>query len=46
MTDNEWAAEIRPYTEDLMAYRPDNKEFIQMLQDEGIQTRNEDSQRA
>jgi surface carbohydrate biosynthesis protein len=46
MTDTEWAAEIRPYTEDLMAYRPDNKEFIQMLHDQGIQTRNEDSRRA
>ncbi len=46
MTEAEWADQIQPYTEDLMAYRPDNKEFIQMLQGEGISTRNEGSQRA
>lgn len=46
MTEAEWADQIQPYTEDLMAYRPGNSEFIQMLQDEGIPTRNEGSQRA
>lgn len=46
MTDSEWAAQIQPYTEDLMTYRPGNSEFIQMLQSKGIPTRNEGSQRA
>lgn len=46
MTDTQWASQIQPYTEDLMAYRPGNSEFIQMLQGEGIPTRNEGSQRA
>lgn len=46
MTDKEWATQIQPYTEDLMAYRPGNSEFIQMLQSKGIPTRNEGSQRA
>jgi len=30
----------------LMVFRPENSEFIQMLQGEGIPTRNEGSQRA
>jgi len=46
MTEAEWADQIQPYTEELMAYRPGNSEFIQMLQDEGIPTRNEGSKRA
>ena len=46
MSEAEWADQIQPYTEELMAYRPENSEFIQMLQDEGIPTRNEGSQRA
>ena len=46
MTDLEWASQIQPYTEDLMAYRPGNCEFIQMLQSKGIPMRNEGSQRA
>ena len=46
MTDTQWASQIQPYTEDLMAYRPGNSEFIQMLQGKGIPTRNERSQRA
>ncbi len=46
MSEAEWADQIQPYTEDLMAYRPRNTAFIQMLQDEGIPTRNEGSQRA
>ena len=46
MTDTEWAQQIQPYTEELMVYRPGNSEFIQMLQSEGIRTRNEESQRA
>jgi hypothetical protein len=41
MTEEDWADQIEPYTEDLMAYKPDNKEFIQMLQGEGISIRNE-----
>ena len=46
MTDAEWAAQIQPYTEDLMAYLPGNSAFIQMLQSEGIPMTNEGSQRA
>lgn len=46
MTEAEWADQIQPYTEDLMAYRPGNTAFIQMLQGEGIQTRNEGSKSA
>jgi surface carbohydrate biosynthesis protein len=46
MTDTEWAAQIQPYTEELMAYRPGNSEFIQMLRSEGIPTKNEVTQRA
>ena len=46
MTDAEWAAQIQPYTEELMAYRPGNSAFIQMLQSEGIPMTNEGSQRA
>jgi len=46
MTDLEWAAQIQPYTDDLMAYQPGNSAFIQMLQSEGIPMTNEGSQRA
>jgi surface carbohydrate biosynthesis protein len=46
MTDAEWAAQIQPYTDDLMAYRPGNTEFIQMLKNEGIQVTSEVSRRA
>jgi len=46
MTDVEWADQIEPYTEDLLVYRPENSEFILMLQSAGIRTRNEGSQRA
>lgn len=46
MTEAEWADQVQPYTEDLMAYRAGNKEFIQMLQGEGIPTREEGSKRA
>jgi surface carbohydrate biosynthesis protein len=46
MTEAEWAAQIQPYTDDLMAYRPGNTEFIQMLKDEGIQVTSEVSRRA
>ena len=46
MTDAEWAAQIQPYTDDLMAYQPGNSAFIQMLQSEGIPMTNEESQRA
>ena len=46
MTDAEWATQIQPYTEDLMAYQPGNSAFIQMLQSEGIPIANEGSQRA
>jgi surface carbohydrate biosynthesis protein len=41
MTDVEWADQIEPYTEDLLVYRPENSEFILMLQSVGIRTRNE-----
>ncbi|MFM8814647.1 MAG: hypothetical protein ACKOE0_01380, partial [Actinomycetes bacterium] len=46
MSEAEWAHQIQPYTEDLMAYRPGNNEFIQMLRSKGIPMRNEGSQRA
>jgi surface carbohydrate biosynthesis protein len=46
MTDAEWAAQIQPYTDDLMAYRPGNTEFIQMLEDKGIQVTSEVVHRA
>ena len=46
MTDAEWAAQIQPYTDDLMAYRPGNTEFIQMLKDKGIQVTSEVVHRA
>ena len=46
MTNTEWAALIQPYTEDLMAFRPGNNEFIQMLKDQGIQINSEVVRRA
>ena len=46
MTDAEWAHQIQPYTEELMAYQPGNSAFIQMLRSEGIPIKNEGSQRA
>ena len=46
MTEAEWADQIQPYNEELMVFRPENSEFIQMLQGEGIPTQNEGSQRA
>jgi surface carbohydrate biosynthesis protein len=46
MTDAEWATQIQPYTDDLMAYRPGNTEFIQMLKDKGIQVTSEVVHRA
>ena len=45
-SDTDWAAQIQPYNEELMAYRPGNIEFIQMLQGAGIPTRNGGSERA
>ena len=46
ITDAEWAHQIQPYTEELMAYQPGNSAFIQMLQSVGIPLKNEGSQRA
>ena len=46
MSEAEWADQIQPYTEDLMAYRPGNTAFIQMLRSEGIPTKNEVTQSA
>jgi surface carbohydrate biosynthesis protein len=46
MTDTEWAQQIQPYTEELMAYRTGNFEFIQMLKSEGIQVTSEVIRRA
>jgi surface carbohydrate biosynthesis protein len=46
MPDAEWAAEIQPYNEDLMAYRPGNSEFIQMLKSAGIKATSEVVSRA
>jgi surface carbohydrate biosynthesis protein len=41
MSDAQWSTQIQPYTEGLMAYRPGNYEFIQMLKNEGIQVTSE-----
>ena len=46
MSDAQWASTISPYNEVLMAYQPGNTAFIQMLQSEGIPTKNEVTQRA
>jgi surface carbohydrate biosynthesis protein len=46
MTAAEWAAQVEPYTEVLMAFRPGNTEFIQMLKDKGIQVTSEVVHRA
>jgi surface carbohydrate biosynthesis protein len=46
MTDTEWATQIQPYTDELMAFRPGNTEFIQMLKDKGIQVTSEVVHRA
>jgi surface carbohydrate biosynthesis protein len=46
MTNTEWAAQIQPYTDELMAFRPGNTEFIQMLKDKGIQVTSEVVHRA
>ena len=46
MSDAQWASVVSPYNDVLMAYQPGNSAFIQMLQSEGIPTRNEESQRA
>jgi hypothetical protein len=46
MTEAEWADQIQPYNEDLMVFRPENSEFIQMLRSEGIPTKNEVTQGA
>jgi len=46
MSDAQWASAISPYNEVLMAYQPGNTAFIQMLQSEGIPTKNEVTQRA
>jgi surface carbohydrate biosynthesis protein len=45
-TEAEWADQIQPYNEELMVFRPENSEFIQMLRSEGIPTKNEVTQRA
>ena len=36
VTDEEWAAEIAPYNESLMAYQPGNPVFKQLLLDLGL----------
>jgi surface carbohydrate biosynthesis protein len=46
MSDSQWASAISPYNDVLMAYQPGNSVFIQMLQSEGVPTRNEGSHRA
>ena len=46
MSDAQWATAISPYNDLLMAYQPGNSVFIQMLQSEGVPTRNEGSHRA
>ena len=35
-TDEEWATEIAPYNETLMAYQPDNPVFKKLLLDLGL----------
>ena len=46
MADTEWAQQIQPYTEELMAYRTGNYEFIEMLKSESIQVTSEVIRRA
>jgi len=46
MTDTEWAAQIQPYTEELMAYQPGNNEFVEILKNTGIQVTSEVVRRA
>jgi hypothetical protein len=36
VTDEEWAAEIAPYNEGLMAYQPGNPVFKQLLLELGL----------
>jgi surface carbohydrate biosynthesis protein len=46
LSASEWAAQIQPYTDELMAYRPGNTEFIEILKKSGIQVMSEVTQRA
>ena len=46
MSDAQWATAISPYNDLIMAYKPGNSAFIQMLRSEGIPMTNEGSQRA
>ena len=46
MTEDEWTAQIQPYTDEMMAYRPGNQEFIEILRNTGIQLTSEANRRA
>lgn len=46
MTEEEWTAQIQPYTNEMMAYQPGNNEFIEILKKIGIQLTSEASRRA
>lgn len=45
-SDSDWATIIRPYNEQMMAYQPDNHEFVRLLVNEGIPMRAEVVNRA
>ena len=41
LSDSDWATIIRPYNEQMMAYQPDNHEFVNLLVSEGVPLRDE-----
>jgi surface carbohydrate biosynthesis protein len=46
LSDSDWATIIRPYNEQMMAYQPDNHEFVNLLLSEGVPMRDEVINRA
>lgn len=46
LSDSDWATIIRPYNEEMMAYQPDNHEFVRLLVSEGVPMRDEVVSRA
>jgi surface carbohydrate biosynthesis protein len=46
LSDSDWATIIRPYNELMMAYQPDNHEFVHLLLSEGVPMRDEVINRA
>ena len=45
-SDSDWATIIRPYNEQMMAYQPDNHEFVNLLLSAGVPIRDEVINRA